>query len=111
LLLDQTRIKEKLAGIESDACPELTNLENTVELAKNPSLLYKDASPHRKRELAKTLLSNLAVSGNNVEITLALPFRIISERDKTLSGGAYRGTCRTWEDVLLEYFEKHPLAL
>ena len=111
LLLDQTRIKEKLAEIETDACPELTNLENTVELATSPSLLYKDASPHRKRELAKTLLSNVSISGKDVEITLALPFRIISERDKTLSSRPYRGTCRTWEDVLLEYFEKNSLAL
>jgi len=59
------------------------------------------------------MLSNLAVSGKNVDVTLALPFRLIAERDKTSIGGAYRGTCRTWEQILDELkalHEKYPLA-
>ncbi len=88
LLRDQARIKEKLAEIEKGACAALTNLTNTVELAKSPSMLYKTASPERKRQLLKTLLSNLVVSEKNVEITLTLPFRLIAERDKTSIGRA-----------------------
>jgi len=69
-------------------------------------MLYKNASPEKKRELLKTLLSNLTVSGKNVEIALAIPFRLIAERRKTLNGGAYRGTCRTW-DKILENLKTH----
>ena len=100
LLREQARIKEQLAEIEKGASISLVNLENTVELAKSPSLLYKTASPERKRQLLKTLLSNLVVSEKKVEITLTLPFRLIAERDKTSIGRPYRGTCRTWEEIL-----------
>jgi hypothetical protein len=110
LLHDQTRIKEQLAEIEKGACLALANLEQAVELAKSSSTLYKTASAERKRQLLKTLLSNLVVSGKNVEITLALPFRLIAERDKTSIGRPHRGTCRTWEQLLgklMLHFEEH----
>jgi DNA invertase Pin-like site-specific DNA recombinase len=86
LLLDQTRIKERIAEIERDPAIAVASLEKTVELAKSPSMLYKNASPEKKRELLKTLLSNLTVSGKNVDITLALPFRFIAERQKLPDG-------------------------
>jgi len=63
--------------------------------------------------LLRVLLSNVAVSGKNVEITLALPFRLIAERENLHFGRAYRGNCRTWEAVFTElqkHFEKHPLV-
>src|SRR5712692_7289544 len=100
LLREQARIKERLAEAEQGSCSSVARIEKTVELAKSPSMLYKTASPEKKRELLKTLLSNLVVSGKNVEITLALPFRLIAEREKTSNGRAYRGTCRTWEKLL-----------
>jgi len=108
LLLEQAGKKEQLAQTEEGLLSGIETLEKTVELAKSPSILYKTGSPERKRELLKTLLSNLSVSEKNVEMTLALPFRIIAERQKTSDGGPYRGTCRTWEDtinILKDYFE------
>jgi site-specific DNA recombinase len=102
LLLEQAGIKEKLAEIERDPGSALASAERTVELAKSPSLLYKNDSPEKKRELLKTLLSNLAVSGKNVKIVLALPFRLIAQRQKTPDGRPCRGTCRTWETILRE---------
>jgi len=45
LLLDQTRIKEKVVEIEKGACAALASIEKTVELAKDPSILYKGARP------------------------------------------------------------------
>ena len=87
LLLEQAKMKEKLAETERGSMSAIETLEKTVELAKSPSALYEAASPERKRELLKALLSNLIVSGKNVEITLALPFRLIAEREKTSDGG------------------------
>ena len=113
LLLEQAKMKEKLAEAEGDSMRAVETLEKTVELAKSPSALYKAASTEEKRELLKTLLSNLTVSGKNVEVTLALPFRIISERQKTSDGGPNRGTCRTWEQLLEKlktYFENRSVA-
>jgi DNA invertase Pin-like site-specific DNA recombinase len=106
ILLERAGIQERLAEAEKGSDASLISLEQTVELAKSPSLLYKTASPEKKRELLKTLLSNLVVSGKNVELTLALPFRLIAEREKASDGGAYRGTCRTWERILKQLFNQ-----
>ncbi len=89
LLLEQARLRERLTEIERDPSHVLASVEKTVELAKSPSLLHQRASPEKKRELLKVLLSNLSVGGKNVEITLALPFRLIAERQK-LTGGSPR---------------------
>lgn len=113
LLLEQAKMKEKLTETEGGSMRAMDNLEKTVELAKSPSALYKAASPEEKRELLKTLLSDLSVCGKNVDITLAIPFRLIAEREKTSDGRPYRGTCRTWEQLfhkLKTYFEDHSLA-
>jgi DNA invertase Pin-like site-specific DNA recombinase len=102
LLLEQARIKERLVEIERHPESAVAALEKTVELAKSPSLLYKKASLETKRDLMKILLSNLTVSGKKVEITLAPPFGLIAGRHKMSDGGPYRGTCRTWEQILTQ---------
>jgi site-specific DNA recombinase len=112
LLLEQARMREQLTETEKGSLAAIETLEKIVELAKSPSVLYKTASPEKKRESLKTLLSNLAVSGKNVEVTLAIPFQILAERQKTDGGGPYKGTCRTWEQIveqLRTHLEKHPL--
>lgn len=113
ILVEEARIKERLADAERGASAATVRMQSTVELARCPSNLYKTASPEKRRELLKILLSNLTVCGKNVELTLALPFRLIAERQKTDDCGQCRGTCRTWEEVLIElerYAENHTLA-
>ena len=106
LLLERARVNEKLDQMEQSSDGVLTSLEKTVELAKSPSLLYQNASRERKRELLKTLLSNIVVCGKNVEIMLALPFQLIADRQKETDGGPNRGTCRTWEQLLRQLYRK-----
>jgi predicted nuclease with TOPRIM domain len=106
ILLEQTRLKENLADIERGGTDLFGDLERTVELAKSPSLLYKRASIEKKRELLKTVLSNLTVLEKNVRITLAGPFQVIEERRRISDGGPYRGTCRTWEQTLKRLWQE-----
>lgn len=106
LLVERVKLQERLSEAQQGMSRALEYFEKTVELAKSPSILYEMASSEKKRELAKTLLSNLAVSGKNVSITLDLPFRFIAERETNTDGGPCRGTCRTWEHILLE-LHKH----
>lgn len=106
LLLEQARIRERLAENGQNPANAATILEKTVELAKSPSMLYKTGPLEKKRELLKVLLSNLSVSGKNVELTLALPFRLIAEREKLSDGRPYRGTCRTWENIIRELIQQ-----
>ena len=100
LLIERSRIEEKLTDAKKGPARAIEEITRTVGLAKNPSMLYKTASPHQKRHLVKTLLSDVAVRRKNIAITLALPFRIIAGREKRTRGGPYRGSCRTWEKLI-----------
>jgi hypothetical protein len=114
LLSEQASVKRSLQDIHAGGESTFTQFEKAVELAKSPSLLYKTAHLEHKRELLKILLSNLAVSSENVEITLAQPFRFIAERVKNSKCSPDRGTCRTWEQTIQEIYEyltKHSSAL
>jgi site-specific DNA recombinase len=111
LLLEQTAIERQIEDLTNGDARHLKRLETAVELAKNASVLYQKASTENKRMLLKTLLSNVSVTGKNVEITLSGAFRLISEREKMCDGSPNRRTCRTWETLinqLLDYFTKQP---
>jgi hypothetical protein len=105
LLLEQAEVEEKLREVEHGSDATFTQLEKTVELAKNAPMLYKMAIPENKRKLLKILLSNLTASGKNVAMSLTIPFCIIAEREKTNSGAPHRGTCRTWEQLLHKIYD------
>jgi hypothetical protein len=111
LLLEQTAIEQRMEGLKNGGTAHLKQLETAVELAKDASILYQKASVENKRKLLKILLSNVSVSGKNVEITLSTPFRMIAEREKSCDGRAYRGSCRTWDRLLEKikiYFRDDP---
>jgi hypothetical protein len=107
LLMERTKLHEKLAEAQQGLDRSLESLARTVELARSPSMLYKTSSPEKKRELAKTLLSNLVASAKNVDVTLALPFRLIAERQNLADGRPYRGDCRTWEHIFAKILNQH----
>jgi len=111
---EETRLKQKLAALESGGDNVLKQIEKVVELVKSPSLLYKQANSDGKRELLRILVSNLSASVKNVSVELTIPFRLIAERDKTSYGGPYRETCRTWIGLLKQlhsYFSEYPAAM
>lgn len=100
LVWDEAQLRQKLAALEAEGGGALEEIERTVELAKDASSLYKQANLERKRELLRILLSNLTVSGKNVDVELSIPFRLIAERERSSCGRPYRGTCRTLGNVL-----------
>lgn len=102
LLIEQQGAKANLADLDSHNTKAMAKTERTVELAKSPSTLYKAASRDKKRDLLRILLSNLSVRGKNVEITLAVPFRLFAERESLSDGGPQRDSCRTWEHIINE---------
>lgn len=113
LLVELAAVDQKLSQTDKAGASVMEQLTKTVELAKSAYLLYKAANTPNKRKLLKTVLSNLIVSGKNVEITLAPAFHIIAERKKQQLGGPNRDTCRTWEEkitALKKYLWDHPLA-
>jgi len=113
LLMEQAATEEKLKEIETGSDAAIAQVQKTVELARSPSLLYKRACVADKRKLLKIVLSNLTVSGKNVEMTLTIPFRVIAEREKDDDCRDDRGTCRTWASIiqqLYKHFSQNPEA-
>jgi site-specific DNA recombinase len=109
LVWEEAQLRQKLASLEAGYDSALEEIERTVELAKDASLLYKRANLESKRELLRSLLSNLTVSGKNVDVELTIPFRVIANREKTSYGRPYRVTCRTLGNILDQlhkYFAK-----
>jgi site-specific DNA recombinase len=114
LILLEAQAKQRITGLKLGFTASFTKLEKFVELVKNPSLLYKKANQEKKRELLKSLLSNLSVSEKNIDLTLKIPFQLIAERKENTDGGPNRGTCRTWAALLEKlniYFCENPAAL
>jgi len=105
LVWEESQLKQKVARLDAGCDDALKQMENTVGLAKDASLLYKQANLERKRELLRILLSDLTASGENISAALTIPFTLIVESANTSCGGPYRETCRTL-GVLLEQLHK-----
>jgi DNA invertase Pin-like site-specific DNA recombinase len=106
LLIEQAKLRSLLAELEKGGLESIRRIETTVELAKSPSIQHETAVPQKKRELSKILLSNLTVSQKNIDVTLALPFNLIAERDKLQECRPCRGSCRTWEQILTHLIQE-----
>jgi len=104
LLLDRARIQQRLKETGEGSRRALDAIASTVELARSAPMLYKAASPEKRRELVKTLLSNLTVARKKVEITLAPPFALIENRHKPENGGPQRGKCRTLDQTIEQLY-------
>ena len=89
-------------------------LAQFLELAGSAYLSYQTALPNEKRDLLKTLTSNLSVDGKNVVTTLKSQFREIANRFECSNGGPYRDVPRTWDELLCglwRWCEANPWAL
>ncbi len=100
LVWEESQLKQKVAKLDAGCDDALKEIENTVGLAKDASLLYKQANLGKKRELLRILLSDLTASGENISVELTIPFTLIVKSADTSCGGPYRGTCRTLGNLL-----------
>jgi hypothetical protein len=100
LVWEESQLKQKIAGLDAGCDDALKKIENTVGLAKDASLLYKQANLERKRELLRILLSDLTAKGENISAELTIPFSLIVESAITSCGGPYRRTCRTMDNIM-----------
>ena len=104
LVWGESQLKQKVTRLDAGCDDALKTIEIIVGLAKDASLLYKQANLEKKRELLRILLSDLTASGKNISAELTIPFRLIAEREKTSYGGPYRGTCRTLGNLLNQLY-------
>jgi site-specific DNA recombinase len=108
---EEAELKQKLALLGNGSETAYREIEKFVGLLKNPRMLYQQADHNKKRELLRTLMSDVTVSGKDVSVVLKIPFRLIAERERTSYGGPYRGTCRTTANLfqqLIKHFMEQP---
>jgi hypothetical protein len=102
LLNDEQRILEKIRNLEAGTDSSLRRVAGFLELVKNAPVAYENAEPDEKRDLVKTLFSNLKLNDKNVDVTLKPSVQLIANRPKFSNGAPSRGLHRTWKKLLEE---------
>jgi len=108
LLMQRQELEERKAALKGDALPPAQRVAEYLELVDALPLSYGLATLLEKRELLKTLTSNLSAEGKNVVVELKSPFREIAELDLVPTGAPVRGIPRTRAmkifKLLINYF-------
>jgi site-specific DNA recombinase len=112
LLEDEQRTLEAIRNWEAGNDIRLQRLERFLELVKNAPVAYQNAEPEQKRDLVKSLFSNLSLIDKNVDVALKPGVDLIANRIKNRNGRPSRGIHRTWNRVLkklLKQFEQESI--
>ncbi|HZS53847.1 MAG TPA: recombinase family protein [Bryobacteraceae bacterium] len=109
LLMDRAELeRERDRNIPDKGVLEADILK-LFERIKTLWLTYKKATPEEKREILKTVTSNLVVDGKNVVVELRSPFREIAKAHSVLSGPPSRSRVRTRAQQIFEILKIHVL--
>lgn len=94
-LKERALAREKLSEIDAGRDGIAAKLKQLFELLK--SLKNKDGleNPRERRDLVKSLSSNLHIRGKNLVVTWHFPFNAVASRHILTNCGAHRDTCRT----------------
>jgi site-specific DNA recombinase len=110
LVLEEKAAGERLERLEKIEHEVLRKVENFLELINSAYRSYKLANREERRELAKTVTSNIVVSGKKVSIKPNYPFRVVLEHRKMTDGRPKRDGGRTLLAILRllkGYFKDH----
>ena len=95
LLLDRRALRDRLEGLTSAHQMASIKLTEFLELAKKAPLSYQLGNLYEKRDLVRSITSNLKIDRKNVVIELRKPFAAIKNREKVSDGGPSWGGPRT----------------
>lgn len=112
LIFKQQELASKLSNLKDFEEVHRTRFEEFLELANSAYLSSKSARPQEKRDLVKSVTSNLTANGKSVSIKLKIPFEVIARRPSFHSGAPQRDACRTlsaWVRHLLKSLSQTPL--
>mgnify|MGYP001792842021 CR=1 FL=1 len=82
-LRERQDARERLDTLSTDPGRRRTGVEKCLELARNPELLYENATDEEKRRILSVVTSNRRVSGKNVEIAVPEPFLFLASAQET----------------------------
>jgi site-specific DNA recombinase len=95
LLLERKSLEEQRDHISGDEHIVARKIDEYLELAKMVPLSYDTANGDEKRQLLKSITSNLSLDHKNVVIELKAPFFEVSNLNPVLTGAPVRGRHRT----------------
>ncbi len=95
LTFEEEDLTNRLSSLRKSSDDRVSELEEFLELAHSAYLSFKFAPPDLKRELVKTVTSNLTATGKSVVVTLEKPFEVLAEREALTVGSPCRDTART----------------
>lgn len=113
LIVEEQEIRETLQRVDDGEKKILRQIEEFLELVNNAYLSWKAATPEEKREIVKTVTSNLVVQEKTVIVKLHYPFQIVLDRQKTLDGSPHRAVPRTLFALISQlhsYFEQNQVG-
>lgn len=93
LLLEKQDARDRFASLSTGTSRRQASIEKCLELARSPETLYENATDEEKRRILSVVTSNRAVSGKNVEISVAEPFLFLAKvRESTSCAPTSSGT-------------------
>jgi len=106
VLAKQQELNEQQTLVSSEKTHYLKNIQDFLELAKKPKILYDLANCDEKRELLEMLTSNLQIEGRKLVISLVSAFYSLVNRD-VLSFGGDDNTSTLKKECTLIYSDKN----
>lgn len=115
LINEKAEIVSELKDLGEDSERIALQLRNFLELAKSAYLSFKSADDGKRRDLIKTVTSNLIATEKNLIVKLNSPFDLVAERPSGPNGCPFRDDSRTnlaqLSQKLLRYFWNKPLVV
>lgn len=81
LLVRVQEIKSQEKEVSTSKDRIFDNIENFLELCKNPIKMYDSGIQEEKRELLQTITSNLTIDQRKVSFSMVSPYSMLSNRD------------------------------
>jgi site-specific DNA recombinase len=100
LVGEEGETREMIQRLNGGSSIGLQQMEEFLELVKNAPFVYKHANAAEKREMLRSLVSNLRVTDRNVSLEPKPGVHILINRPRIAYGAPSRGVHRTWNGIL-----------
>src|SRR5262249_2888424 len=104
-LMERKDLEERLLLIQTQDQTLAQRLSEFLELVESAYLRFKMGSTEEKRDLLKTIASNLFIDQKKLDMKLKFPFEEIKNRLQATYSSPTRDTSRTLSSILLKAIE------
>lgn len=106
LVFEEQTIEEQIANCKVNNDEAVECFDEFLELVNSAYLSYKEGKAEHRRDLVKTITSELSSERKILIIKLQKPFQMVTERQSFTAGSPYREASRTLFKKLFKYFKE-----